>query len=572
MGTGMSDLATQAAKAAAGDEEAANALLQASRQHILTYAVSLLGNQHEAEDVVQDSLLIAWSKLGELKAPEAFSSWLREIVRRQCLQRMRSRRRIGLLWSDGDRSIADAAEDPAAQYRRKEETQHVQNVLRTLPEELHSVIELFHFRHFTQKQVAAFLNIPLSQVKNHLRKSRQLIRRRINDMMQYNQPETNGTEPSVSSSGKILRQEGALIEAQFHQNAVPDCLDTFHVVDGSGTQQDLAVVAQRLPDGIIRAIRIGTDGPRLKEGTLSYANEEVHDLPKDALDDAIRRLGTETPASLEFCETGVKPIDLFCPLPKRGNVGLIAPMGTGKLINTEELHRRLSEAGAEVTLFAFQQLYERDLFHNMRQAIARDARERIDHYYIPRPGKVQAVYLLSQQAFELGFSDKNLDTWPAIIHLTIELGNQGFWPAISFAESRSALLQPKYVGEEHCKIATEARNLLMRARDLMLDPEWLLLLANRAHRAAAKRMKTFSKERMAQLSESDQLLVRRARKLQHFLTHPYGFAEAFTGTPGRFVLRGETIEGVRAILAGDCDDVDEMKLRFNGSLAECLAS
>ena len=106
----------------------------------------------------------------------------------------------------------------------------------------------------------------------------------------------------------------------------------------------------------------------------------------------------------------------------------------------------------------------------------------------------------------------------------------------------------------------------------MLDPEWLRLLANRAHRAAAKRIKSYSQERMAQLSEADQLLVRRARKLQHFLTHPYGFAEAFTGTPGRFVLRGETIEGVRAILVGDCDDVDEMKLRFKGNLAECLAS
>ncbi len=568
----MSDLATQAAKAAAGDEEAANALLQASRQYILIYAVSLLGNQHEAEDVVQDSLLVAWAKLGDLKVPEAFPSWLREIVRRQCLQRMRSRRRIGLLWSDGDRSIADAVEDPAVQYRRKEETQHVQNVLRTLPEELRTVTDLFHFRHQTQKQIAAFLNIPLSQVKNHLRKSRQLIRRRINDMTQYNQPETNGSEPNVSSSGKILRQEGTIIEVQFDQDAVPDCLDAFHVMDGSGARQDTVVIAQRLPDGIVRAIRIGTDGSRLKEGTLSYANEEVHDLPEDALDDAIRRMGVEAPASLEFCETGIKPIDLFCPLPRRGNVGLIGPMGTGKLINTEELHRRLSEAGAEVTLFAFQQLYERDLFHNMRQAIARDSRERIDHYYIPRPGKVQAVYLLSQQAFELGLSDKNLDTWPAIIHLTIELGNQGFWPAISFAESRSGLLQQAIVGKEHCRAAAEARNLLMRARDLMLDPEWLRLLANRAHRAAAKRMKIFSKERMAQLAEPDQLLVRRARKLQHFLTHPYRCAEGFTGIPGRFVPREETINGVRSILAGDCDDIDDKRFRIKGSLAECLAS
>ena len=106
----------------------------------------------------------------------------------------------------------------------------------------------------------------------------------------------------------------------------------------------------------------------------------------------------------------------------------------------------------------------------------------------------------------------------------------------------------------------------------MLDPEWLRLLANRAHRAAAKRMKIFSKERMAQLAEPDQLLVRRARKLQHFLTHPYRCAEGFTGIPGRFVPREETINGVRSILAGDCDDIDDKRFRIKGSLAECLAS
>ena len=113
MGTDMSNPATQAAKAAAGDEEATNALLQASRHIVLTYAVSLLGNQHEAEDVVQDSLLIAWSKLGELKAPEAFSSWLREIVRRQCLQRIGRRRPYSFLWSDGDSAIADSSREPS---------------------------------------------------------------------------------------------------------------------------------------------------------------------------------------------------------------------------------------------------------------------------------------------------------------------------------------------------------------------------------------------------------------------------------------------------------------------------
>ncbi len=321
-----------------------------------------------------------------------------------------------------------------------------------------------------------------------------------------------------------------------------------------------------------RAVRVDSFDAEVKAGRLISTEEEVHDTPEEASIDAVRRLGVERPEKLEFCETGIKPIDLFCPLPKAGNVGLIGPMGTGKLVNMEELHRRLTEAGAEVTLFAFQQLYERGFFHNYRRAMARDARETIDHYHVPRPGRVQAVYLLAPNSFESGFAERNLDSWSAIIHLTVELAIQGFYPAICFAESRSLLLCPEIVGEEHYETACEARRVLMEARDLMLDPESLRLLANRAHRAAAKRYREFSERRLNELSEEDRTVVRRARRLQCFLTHPYRCAEPFTGQPGRFVSIKDTISAVRAILDGEFDNTEEIKLHFIGGLDELKAS
>ena len=47
------------------------------------------------------------------------------------------------------------------------------------------------------------------------------------------------------------------------------------------------------------------------------------------------------------------------------------------------------------------------------------------------------------EGFELNFADQNLEIWPAAIHLSIEQAKQNFWPAVSYAESRSDLLRPE---------------------------------------------------------------------------------------------------------------------------------
>ena len=148
----------------------------------------------------------------------------------------------------------------------------------------------------------------------------------------------------------------------------------------------------------------------------------------------------------------------------------------------------------------------------------------------------------------------------------------GFLPAVCFANSRSSLLCPEVVGEAYYETAVKARQILMEARDLMFDPEWLRLLANRAHRAAAKRYRGFFERRSSELSEEERTLVQRARKLQRFLTQPYRCTEPFTGQPGRFVSIKDTVSAVGVILDGEFDNTDEMKLHFIGGLDELQAS
>jgi F-type H+-transporting ATPase subunit beta len=73
---------------------------------------------------------------------------------------------------------------------------------------------------------------------------------------------------------------------------------------------------------------------------------------------------------------------------------------------------------------------------------------------------------------------------------------------------------------------------------------------------------------MEELSAADRLIVRRARRLQRFLTQPFMVTEAFTGKAGRNVPLAETLAGCRAILDGAGDDWAESSFYMIGTLDE----
>ena len=76
---------------------------------------------------------------------------------------------------------------------------------------------------------------------------------------------------------------------------------------------------------------------------------------------------------------------------------------------------------------------------------------------------------------------------------------------------------------------------------------------------------------MDELSDEDQLIVQRARKIERFLSQPMFVAEAFTGQPGKFVRLEETINGFTEILDGKHDDLSEQAFYMVGTIEEAVA-
>ena len=75
---------------------------------------------------------------------------------------------------------------------------------------------------------------------------------------------------------------------------------------------------------------------------------------------------------------------------------------------------------------------------------------------------------------------------------------------------------------------------------------------------------------MEELSDEDKLVVSRARKMQRFLSQPFFVAEAFSGTPGKYVPLNETIRGFNEILSGQHDDLPEQAFYMVGTIDEAV--
>lgn len=135
----------------------------------------------------------------------------------------------------------------------------------------------------------------------------------------------------------------------------------------------------------------------------------------------------------------------------------------------------------------------------------------------------------------------------SMIMLSRALAAEGFYPAVDPLASSSVLLDPLVVGQEHYRLAERAREVLARFKDL---EDVIALLG------------------VEELSSADRLIVKRARRLQRFLSQPFAVTEAFTGTPGRSVSRSDTLAGCRAILDGETDEWAESSLYMVGTLDE----
>ena len=149
-----------------------------ARNKMFRFALRLLGEVQEAEDVVQDVLLKLWQqreKLAEIGNAEA---WCMQLTRNLSLDRLKSHRRKLRTTLEG----WDGAGEGATPYRAtevKDAMQRMQTAMRRLPETQRAVIHLREVEGYSYQEMAEVLSLEMTQVKVYLHRARKALREKL---------------------------------------------------------------------------------------------------------------------------------------------------------------------------------------------------------------------------------------------------------------------------------------------------------------------------------------------------------------------------------------------------------
>ena len=393
------------------------------------------------------------------------------------------------------------------------------------------------------------------------------------------------------------------------------CRDMEVVATGSGIK---VPVGEDTLGRLFNVLGQTIDGDKQPEGE---ANWEIHREPPT--------FEEQNPAE-QILETGIKVIDLLAPYAKGGKIGLFGGAGVGKTVLIQELIRNvatehggysvftgvgertregndlyteMSESGViDKTAMVFGQMNEPPgarmrvgltgltIAENFRDEGGKDVLLFIDNIFRFTQAGSEVSALLGRVPSAVGYqptlqtemgalqeritSTKNgsitsvqavyvpaddlTDPAPATTFAHLDattvlsraIVEQGIYPAVDPLESTSRILDPRIVGEEHYQVARGVQEILQRYKELQ---DIIAILG------------------MDELSEEEKVLVARARKVQRFLSQPFFVAEQFTGTTGRYVPLGETIQGFKEILEGKYDEIPEGMFLNAGNIDDVLA-
>ena len=365
-------------------------------------------------------------------------------------------------------------------------------------------------------------------------------------------------------------------------------------------------------------------GDPVDEGAPIPADVERWSIHRSA--PAFEEQSTKT----EMFETGIKVVDLLAPYSKGGKVGLFGGAGVGKTVIIMELIHNVAFKHSGYSVFAGVGERTRegnDLYHEMKDSNVLDkvalcygqmseppgARNRIAltgltmaEYFRDEKGLdvlmfVDNIFRFAQSGSEMsallgripsavGYqptlasemgklqeritstskgsitsvqavyvpADDLTDPAPASVFahldattvLNRKIAEKGIYPAVDPLDSTSRILSADIIGQEHYNTARGVQSVLQKYKDLQ---DIIAILG------------------MDELSESDKLVVARARKIERFLSQPFFVAEVFTGSPGKYVELKDTIAGFQGILDGKYDNVPEMAFYMVGGIDEVLA-
>ncbi len=333
--------------------------------------------------------------------------------------------------------------------------------------------------------------------------------------------------------------------------------------------------------------------------------------------------------STQILETGIKVVDLLAPYSKGGKIGLFGGAGVGKTVLIMELINNIAKEHGGLSVFAGVGERTRegnDLWNEMKESGVIEktamvfgqmneppgARLRVGltgltmaEYFRDEQGQDVLLFidnifrftqagsevsaLLGRMPSAVGYqptlatemgalqeritstrngsitsvqaiyvpADDLTDPAPATAFAHLDattvlsraISEMGIYPAVDPLDSTSRILSVNVLGEEHYNVARSVQQILQRYKELQ---DIIAILG------------------MDELSEDEKLIVSRARKIQKFLSQPFSVAEAFTGSPGKYVPLKDSIKGFKEIVEGKHDNLPEDAFYMVGTIEEAV--
>jgi F-type H+/Na+-transporting ATPase subunit beta len=329
----------------------------------------------------------------------------------------------------------------------------------------------------------------------------------------------------------------------------------------------------------------------------------------------------------EMFVTGIKVIDLLTPYVNGGKIGLFGGAGVGKTVLIQEMIRRVAKNFGGVSCFAgvgertregndlFLEMTESGVIDDtalvfgqmdeppgtrLRVALSaltmaeyfRDVQKQdvllfIDNIFRFTQAGSEVSTLLGRMPSAVGYqptlademgqlqeritstrghsitsmqaiyvpADDITDPAPhtvfahldATTTLSRAITEKGIYPAVDPLDSTSRILDARYIGQEHYNVARTVQQILQRYKELQ---DIIAILG------------------IDELSQDDQIIVQRARRIERFLSQPMYVAEQFTGQPGVFTPLEETVASFKAVAEGKYDNLPEQAFYMVGGIED----
>ncbi len=456
----------------------------------------------------------------------------------------------------------------------------------------------------------------------------------------------------MKNSGIVTQIIGAVVDVRFTGKKLPEIYEALETKNGEARlvlevashidHRTVRTIAMGATDGLARGTEVQPTGSPITTPVGEAVLGRILNVIGEPIDNAgpiktevrypIHRAApdfTEQSTHTEIFETGLKVIDLICPIPKGGKVGLFGGAGVGKTVLIQELIRNIAAEHGGYSVFAGVGERTRegnDLYHEMKDSNVLDKTALVFGQMNEPPGARARValtglaiaeYFRDQGKDLLLFIDNIFRFTQAGSEVSALLGRMpsavGYQPTLA---SEMGALQERITSTKKGSI-TSVQAIYVPADDLtdpapattfahldstvvlsralteigiypavdplessstILDPR----IIGQDHYDVARGVQQILQRYkdlqdiiailgIEELSDEDKITVNRARRIQRFLSQPFYVAEVYTGNAGKYVPLTETIQSFKEILEGKHDDKPESAFYMKGSISEVTA-